>query len=295
MGYCEEKGYDVTDVVKAIVAGGSTENAAQWLRDNAKMAAPAALFGRQMIIHSITNAVSDCEDQVQKVSPRLVEARAPLIPTPPALRTSGSNGLVGQHDPAEEKKSLGKKLFGGLKNLFHLKHEFRILMLGLDASGKTTILYKLKLGEVATTIPTIGFNVENVTYKNLSFTVWDVGGQDKLRPLWKHYFKGTDGLIYVVDTNDRVRVEESRKELFRILGEDDMRHACVLIFANKQDLPNAMPADQVCHAMGLNDLRGRGWFLQPACATTGDGLMEGLEWLATFFATHGKPSERSVR
>merc|ERR1712187_340035 len=73
------------------------------------------------------------------------------------------------------------------------KTEMRILMVGLDAAGKTTILYKLKLGEVVTTIPTIGFNVETVEYKNLSFTVWDVGGQDKIRPLWRHYYQGTHG------------------------------------------------------------------------------------------------------
>lgn len=86
------------------------------------------------------------------------------------------------------------------------KREMRILMVGLDAAGKTTILYKLKLGEIVTTIPTIGFNVETVEYKNISFTVWDVGGQDKIRPLWRHYFTNTDGLIFVVDSNDAVRL-----------------------------------------------------------------------------------------
>jgi len=95
--------------------------------------------------------------------------------------------------------TLFKGLFG--------KKEMRILMVGLDAAGKTTILYKLKLGEIVTTIPTIGFNVETVEYKNISFTVWDVGGQDKIRPLWRHYFQNTQGLIFVVDSNDRsVRV-----------------------------------------------------------------------------------------
>jgi len=91
--------------------------------------------------------------------------------------------------------TLFKGLFG--------KKEMRILMVGLDAAGKTTILYKLKLGEIVTTIPTIGFNVETVEYKNISFTVWDVGGQDKIRPLWRHYFQNTQGLIFVVDSNDR--------------------------------------------------------------------------------------------
>merc|ERR1712194_61240 len=103
------------------------------------------------------------------------------------------------------------------------KTEMRILMVGLDAAGKTTILYKLKLGEVVTTIPTIGFNVETVEYKNLSFTVWDVVGQDKIRPLWRHYYQGTNGLIYVVDSNDRDRVEDAREELTKMLNEDEMR------------------------------------------------------------------------
>merc|ERR1711874_586737 len=117
--------------------------------------------------------------------------------------------------------------------------EMRILMVGLDAAGKTTILYKLKLGEVVTTIPTIGFNVETVEYKNISFTVWDVGGQDKIRPLWRHYYQGTQGLIFVVDSNDRERIGEARDELNKTLNEDEMRDAILLVFANKQDLPNA--------------------------------------------------------
>merc|ERR1712146_253479 len=99
------------------------------------------------------------------------------------------------------------------------KHDMRILMVGLDAAGKTTILYKLKLGEVVTTIPTIGFNVETVEYKNIAFTVWDVGGQDKIRPLWRHYYTNTEGIIFVVDSNDRDRVDEARDELNRMLSE----------------------------------------------------------------------------
>ncbi|WP_411025175.1 ADP-ribosylation factor-like protein, partial [Salmonella sp. s54836] len=98
-----------------------------------------------------------------------------------------------------------KKIFG--------KKEMRILMLGLDAAGKTTILYKLKLGQSVTTIPTVGFNVETVNYKKIKFNVWDVGGQDKIRPLWRHYYTGTQGLIFVVDSADRERVDEARVEL----------------------------------------------------------------------------------
>merc|ERR1719486_377502 len=125
------------------------------------------------------------------------------------------------------------------------KKEMRILRAGLDAAGKTTILYKLKLGEIVTTIPTIGFNVETVEYKNSSFTVWDVGGQDKIRPLWRHYFQNTQGLIFVVDSNDRDRIGEAKDELNKMLAEDELREAIVLVFANKQDLPNAMSVAEV--------------------------------------------------
>jgi ADP-ribosylation factor protein 1 len=83
----------------------------------------------------------------------------------------------------------------------------------------------------------IGFNVETVEYKNIQFTVWDVGGQDKIRPLWRHYFQNTQGIIFVVDSNDRDRVVEAREELQRMLNEDELRDALLLVFANKQDLP----------------------------------------------------------
>merc|ERR1712187_719755 len=122
-----------------------------------------------------------------------------------------------------------------------------------------------KLGEEVTTIPTIGFNVETVEYKNINFRVWDVGGQDKIRRLWRHYYLNTQGLIFVVDSNDRERIEAARDELTKILSEDEMRDAVVLVFANKQDLP---------------DLRNRPWFIQSTCATAGDGLYEGLDWMS---------------
>ncbi|PAA86490.1 hypothetical protein BOX15_Mlig028163g1 [Macrostomum lignano] len=168
------------------------------------------------------------------------------------------------------------KLFDGLFG----KREMRILMVGLDAAGKTTILYKLKLGEIVTTIPTIGFNVETVEYKNISFTVWDVGGQDKIRPLWRHYFQNTQGLIFVVDSNDRERVGEAREELMRMLNEDELRDAILLVFANKQDLPNAMNAAEITDKLGLHSLRNRTWYIQATCATNGEGLYEGLDWLS---------------
>lgn len=83
----------------------------------------------------------------------------------------------------------------------------------------------------------VGFNVETVTYKNVKFNVWDVGGQDKIRPLWRHYYTGTQGLVFVVDSQDRERIEEAKHELHRILSDREMRDCLLLVFANKQDLP----------------------------------------------------------
>ena len=169
------------------------------------------------------------------------------------------------------------KLFN---SLFGFTKHTRILMLGLDAAGKTTALYKLKMGELITTIPTIGFNVETLTHKNLEMTIWDVGGKDKIRQLWKHYYDNTDALIFLVDSNDSDRVGEAREELHRVLADDGLRNAQVLVLANKQDLPSSMRPDRVAEAMGMHSLR-HNWYLQPCSAVTGDGLYDGLEWLNT--------------
>lgn len=157
--------------------------------------------------------------------------------------------------------------------------EMRVLMLGLDSAGKTTILYKLKLGQNVSTIPTVGFNVETVTFKKVKFNVWDVGGQDKIRPLWRHYFAGTQALVFVVDSSDRERIEEARTELLRIITDREMKNAVLLVFANKTDLPKAMDVEEVTEKLGLHKLRDRNWHVQTSCAITGDGLLDGLSWL----------------
>jgi small GTP-binding protein len=114
------------------------------------------------------------------------------------------------------------------------KKNIRIVMLGLDAAGKTTILYKLKLGEKVSTVPTIGFNVETVECKNINFTVWDVGGQDKIRQLWRHFFRDAKAVIFVVDSSDKNRSEEAKEELNRLMQDEELKDAIFLIFANKQ-------------------------------------------------------------
>merc|ERR1711933_343437 len=97
---------------------------------------------------------------------------------------------------------------------------------------------------------------------------------------WRYYHLGTQGLIFVVDSNDRDRVEDAREELTKILGEEEMRDAVLLVFANKQDLPNSMAAAEVTEKLGLQGMRNRHWYIQSACATSGDGLYEGLDWMS---------------
>jgi len=110
--------------------------------------------------------------------------------------------------------------------------------------------------------------------------VWDVGGQDKIRPLWRHYYQNTQGIIFVVDSNDRDRIPEAKGELDRMLAEEELREAFLLVFANKQDLPKALPVPKLAEELGLSLLRGRVWNIQGCCATTGDGLYDGLDWLS---------------
>jgi small GTP-binding protein len=152
-------------------------------------------------------------------------------------------------------------------------------MLGLDAAGKTTILYRLKLGEQLPTIPTIGFNVETFEHKGLKMCVWDVGGQTRLRELWRHYYHNTQGLIFVVDSTDVARFDEARDELDVLLESDELRDVVILIYANKQDLPQAINPTEIGERLKLRSIVNHAWHIQGTSATTGEGLYEGLDWL----------------
>jgi small GTP-binding protein len=166
-----------------------------------------------------------------------------------------------------------KKLFSSFGS-----KDCQILMLGLDNSGKTTILYKLKIADVLTTIPTIGFNIEEIRYKKLCMKVWDVGGQDRIRLLWHHYFEQASALIFVVDSSDERRLKEARDELHNILKTKEMSNKPVLIYNNKSDLNNSLPADHVIDDLNLPSL-DQPWLIQDCSAYEGVGLYEGLEWL----------------
>lgn len=166
----------------------------------------------------------------------------------------------------------------------------QILLLGLDSAGKSTLLYKLKLAQDIVTIPTIGFNVEMLELeKSLSLTVWDVGGQDKMRSVWGYYCEHTDGLVYVVDSTDKRRLEDSRREFEHILKNEHIKNVPVVLLANKQDVPGALTAEDITRIFKVKKLCcNRNWYVQPCCAITGDGLTEGLRKLAEFVKSHMK-------
>eukprot|EP01129_Flabellula_baltica_P005980 TRINITY_DN2201_c0_g1_i3.p1 TRINITY_DN2201_c0_g1~~TRINITY_DN2201_c0_g1_i3.p1 ORF type:complete len:176 (+),score=29.98 TRINITY_DN2201_c0_g1_i3:159-686(+) len=150
--------------------------------------------------------------------------------------------------------------------------------LGLGA-GKTTLLYSIKLGAVKSISPTIGFHVESIRYRSLDLVMWDIGGQDRLRKLWEHYYSDSRALIYVVDSNDIDRIDESAREFTKIVRHlDDVP---VLIFANKQDLPYAVDISTLSERFGLFDLpESQPWHIQSCCAIEGGGLCNGLDWLS---------------
>ncbi|KAM6062537.1 PREDICTED: ADP-ribosylation factor-like protein 14 [Chlamydotis macqueenii] len=185
----------------------------------------------------------------------------------------------------------------GLQNTKHSKvKQANILMLGLDAAGKSTLLYKFKYNDVFLTIPTIGFNVDMIeTGKNFTLTFWDVGGQQKMRQAWCNFLENTDGLLYVVDSSDKRRLEESKKEFELILKNDFLKSVPVVLLANKQDLPGALNAEEVTRRFHMKKYcSDRNWYVQPCCAITGEGLSEALQRLTTFAKQYSRSKETST-
>ncbi|OMJ67469.1 hypothetical protein SteCoe_35360 [Stentor coeruleus] len=170
-------------------------------------------------------------------------------------------------------------LFSRLFSTLFGKGEIRILILGLDNAGKTTLLYKLQLNQVIETVPTIGFNVETVNYNNLQLQVWDLGGQGTIRPYWRCYYPNTNAVIYVIDSTDVDRMDTAKQEMITMLQESDLKGVPLLVFANKQDMPGALSEVQVSQMLGLSLIKNRQWRIVKASAKLGEGISEGLDWL----------------
>jgi len=152
-------------------------------------------------------------------------------------------------------------------------------MLGLDNAGKTTILKKMSEEDISHIMPTQGFNIKSLMHEGIKLNVWDIGGQKTIRPYWSNYFESSDALVYVIDSSDKRRLEESGKELKDLLAEDKLANIPLLVFANKQDLVHATPADEIAKELELETVNDREWNIQACSAKEGTGLQEGMEWI----------------
>ncbi|XP_011311870.1 E3 ubiquitin-protein ligase TRIM23-like [Fopius arisanus] len=177
-------------------------------------------------------------------------------------------------------------------NRVHIQKKIymRVVILGLDGAGKTSILSAMK-GITLTNPPisTIGFNVESLEYENLVITLWDVGGQHKFRPLWKHYYHNAQAVIFVVDASDRSRFEEAQNELAKIVSERHLRDAVVLIYANKQDVEGSASIEELTDILSLQKLCcGRAWHIEGSSPLTdANTSTQGLQWLTQQLGAHG--------
>ncbi|GME28637.1 adp-ribosylation factor family protein [Neofusicoccum parvum] len=157
--------------------------------------------------------------------------------------------------------------------------EMRILMLGLDNAGKTTIVKKIMDEDVNSVSPTLGFIIKTIEYEGYKLNIWDVGGQKTLRTYWKNYFEKTDTLIWVVDSTDRQRIDDCRRELKGLLQEERLMGASLLVFKNKSDVPGSMSDGEIRQGLELDSITTHKWAIMACSAMTGLNLEEGLRWV----------------
>jgi len=174
-----------------------------------------------------------------------------------------------------------------IRKLREEEREMRVLILGLDGAGKTTIVKKIMGRDVNVIEPTLGFNIETIPIElegdsqPYQVNVWDVGGQKSIRTFWKNYFEQTEGLVWVVDCSDRSRLETCKEELSQLLLEERLDGATLLVMANKQDLPGAASVDEIQKLLGLDDITTHHWSIR-GCSGVKDessSLNGHLKWL----------------
>ncbi|KAI9137590.1 ADP-ribosylation factor family-domain-containing protein [Paraphysoderma sedebokerense] len=168
--------------------------------------------------------------------------------------------------------------FAFLRKLRRSDKEVRFLLLGLDNAGKTTLLKRLANEEITEVRPTQGFNIKSVHSNGFKMNVWDIGGQKAIRSYWQNYFESTDVMIFVVDSTDKQRLEETGYELQHLLEEPKLKQVPVLVLANKQDVAEALPADEIAKALSLHSIRDREWQIQGCSGKEGSGVSEGFQW-----------------
>lgn len=122
-------------------------------------------------------------------------------------------------------------------------------------------------------------DIDQVTWKNIHFIMWDIGGQESLRASWSTYYTNSEYIIFVIDSTDRERLSITKEELYHMLASEELRKAAVLVFANKQDLKGAMSSAEISKLLNLTSVKDHPWHIQGCCALTGEGLYKGLEWI----------------
>lgn len=151
-------------------------------------------------------------------------------------------------------------------------------MVGLDYAGKTTMAYKLS-SEVNTTIPTIGFTIEEWNHKGIHFKSWDVGGSLRIRPLFRHYYGNIDLLTFVVDATDHERLEDAKDEFYKMIYEEQLRDVIILLMVNKSDLPDAKSLVEIVDYFEMDKLaKEKVWNVIQTSATTGLGIDNAIKW-----------------
>lgn len=158
--------------------------------------------------------------------------------------------------------------------------EMRILMVGLDNAGKTTIVMRINGEDTSSISPTLGFNIKTIEYKSYRLNIWDVGGQKTIRSYWRNYFEQTDGLVWVVDSSDLRRLDDCKEELHNLLKEERLSGSSLLILANKQDIRGALRPADIAKVLNLEAMdNSRHWQIVGCSAYTGEGLLAGFDWL----------------
>nr|ABK25650.1 unknown [Picea sitchensis] len=158
--------------------------------------------------------------------------------------------------------------------------EMRILMVGLDNAGKTTIVMRINGEDTSSISPTLGFNIKTIEYKSYRLNIWDVGGQKTIRSYWRNYFEQTDGLVWVVDSSDLRRLDDCKEELHNLLKEERLSGSSLLILANKQDIQGALRPADIAKVLNLEAMdNSRHWQIVGCSAYTGEGLLAGFDWL----------------
>jgi len=127
--------------------------------------------------------------------------------------------------------------------------------------------------------PTLGFNIKTFIHGGYTLNIWDVGGQRTLRPYWRNYFEQTDAVVWVVDSSDRLRINDCKEELHNLLLEDRLAGASLLVFANKQDIQGSMSDGEIRDSLDLRSIKSHNWKIWPCSAMTGKNLVEGLDWV----------------